>query len=500
MSTFVDALGNWNPQFVRECRGRLRPRSIVAAIGLSILLQALLYLFVFQGESFLSLNEQWLRICRTITWLMPYSLMTVGGYYLVNDLTQEDKRGTLNFIRLSPRPSHEILLGKVLGVPILLYLFTLTLIPLHVISGLLIGISPIFFLSYYLGLGMTTLVAFALALLSGLAKTARPTSSGSQATTSIGFAALTLMVFVPLFMFWHQMTCWRRLPGYEVLFNLNSDPIQWLYLPITESPWLAHGFTLANLAIVFGLLWQMVRRLFRHPWATLLSKRVSYLVVAYLEVLVWGFTQVSSPTKTGHDMESLIVLYIFNFGLFLGLIFALMPQRSQLSDWATYRTSATNRRLSLAIWDDKSPGILALGLNMLIAAGLIVPWILITFPGGTLPWGAYFVPLVSMVNSLLIYGLIVQIVFATKLRVPLVWGVGVLTTVIVVPLMLMAIFRISLNSDGRLMTLLSFLGYAFGDFNKPGLISYALLGWIFQWLLMGGLLTALNRQLRRLGA
>ena len=118
MSTdWINHIGNWNPQFLRECRGHLKPRSVIAAVGTSVLLQVLLILSQTSVYNDIRISAR--NIFQILTWTLPYFLLVVGGYYLVNDLAQEEKRGTLNFIRLSPRPAKEILLGKLLGVPIL---------------------------------------------------------------------------------------------------------------------------------------------------------------------------------------------------------------------------------------------------------------------------------------------------------------------------------------------------------------------------------------------
>ena len=46
MASWVEQLGTLNPQFLRECRGRLKLRSVLATIGLSLFFQVLLYLAI----------------------------------------------------------------------------------------------------------------------------------------------------------------------------------------------------------------------------------------------------------------------------------------------------------------------------------------------------------------------------------------------------------------------------------------------------------------------
>ena len=108
MASFINQLGHLNPQYIRECRGRLKPRSVVAAIVLSLLFQGLLWLSIINSYSRPDDPSDVLKLCRALSAVIPYARFALGGYYIVDDLTQEARTGTLNFIRLSPRPAREI--------------------------------------------------------------------------------------------------------------------------------------------------------------------------------------------------------------------------------------------------------------------------------------------------------------------------------------------------------------------------------------------------------
>ena len=77
----------------------------------------------------------WLDLFIILSIIGTISLLVVGTYLLIADLIREESRGTLNFIRQTPQSAHNILLGKVLGVPVLLYIFILLLFPLHLMAG-----------------------------------------------------------------------------------------------------------------------------------------------------------------------------------------------------------------------------------------------------------------------------------------------------------------------------------------------------------------------------
>jgi ABC-type Na+ efflux pump permease subunit len=64
------------------------------------------------------------------------ALNCCGTYLLVSDLATEKNNGTLNFIRFSPQSTQSVLIGKMLGVPIALYITVLCALPLHLWAGL----------------------------------------------------------------------------------------------------------------------------------------------------------------------------------------------------------------------------------------------------------------------------------------------------------------------------------------------------------------------------
>jgi hypothetical protein len=204
----MNRLGDWNPQLLREYRGRVKTRSVLAAVALSAIAQVF-FLLIFSQESYLTSQEKWSNLCVSLTWILPYALFTVGSYYLVSDLTQEEKRGTLNFIRLSPYPASKILLGKLLGVPALPYLTIALFIPLHFVSALGAGISLLFMLSFYVLLIAGCIFCYSAAMLYGLVGSTSFGLANRQTTTAIAFTAIAFLLVSPLFMFWNINVVWR---------------------------------------------------------------------------------------------------------------------------------------------------------------------------------------------------------------------------------------------------------------------------------------------------
>ena len=499
MASFTDRLGTFNPQFLRECRGRLKPRSVIAAIGLSLIFQFLLYISVVDVPPEYR-TETYRDVCSTLTWAIPYSLFVLGGYYIVDDLTREEKRGTLNFIRLSPRPAREILLGKLLGVPMLPVLLAATAVPLHIVSGLIGGSSWLWMLSYYLVVAFGTAFVFSLALLFGLVGSASPLGK-QQSLSSIGFAGLALLFITPAFVIWNRVSTWWSFgeisPLYGSYRNAAID-LKWLYLPVADNAVAAHLFTLANLAIATLLIWQVMLRKFRIPQATFLSKRMSYISVAYLNVLVWGFLQSSSLSTDARTTGASVALIALNATIFTVLMFALAPSRQTLLDWLRYR----RHNLTDWVWNDSSPSVVAIAVNFAIAFLLIVPWLLIADLGTKISTLPVLLAVLSFGTSILIYATLVQIIFSMKLRSPLIWAAGVVATVAFVPPVVLAILTDGTgNRSFALIAVWTFFGLPFWEGPELANASAGIfIGSAFQLVVLLLLLSRLARNLKKLSS
>ncbi len=499
MASFTDRLGTFNPQFLRECRGRLKPRSVIATIGLSLIFQFLLYTSVIDVPLEYR-AEAYRNVCRTLTWAIPYSLFVLGGYYIVDDLTREEKRGTLNFIRLSPRPAREILLGKLLGVPLLPVLLAATAVPFHIVSGLIGGSSWLWMLSYYLVVTFGTAFVFSLALLFGLVGSASPLGK-QQSLSPIGFAGLALLFITPAFMLWNGLSIWGSFGGISPLHNSYGNAttnLEWLYLPVADNVAVAHLFTLANLAIATLLIWQVMLRKFRIPQATFLSKRMSYISVAYLNGLIWGFFQSSGLSTETRTIGAASALIALNGAIFAVLIFALAPSRQTLLDWLRYR----RHHLTDWVWNDSSPSVVAIAVNFAIAFLLIIPWLLIADLGTKIDTLPVLLAGLSFGTSILIYATLVQIIFSMRLRSPLIWAAGVVATVAFVPPIVLAILTDGTgNRSSALIAVWTFFGLPFWERLELANVSAGIfIGWALQLVVLLLLLSRLARNLKRLSS
>jgi hypothetical protein len=139
-------LGDWNPQLFREIRGRFKLRNVLMAGVLSLLGQFCLFLYfhrskfgdasildhVFFKDCSIQSNLWWFDIFHLLFRFAFLLLVVLGSYLLTEDISGEARRGTLTFLRLSPQSSRSILIGKLLGVPILLYIAIALTLPLQI--------------------------------------------------------------------------------------------------------------------------------------------------------------------------------------------------------------------------------------------------------------------------------------------------------------------------------------------------------------------------------
>lgn len=200
----VKQVGEWNPQLFRELKGRLKPRNILISVAISFVGQLLVLMsFASQlpvsegknviysryctdtsptypgsncladgfGGFVINWSLWWKDVFVWLSFIGIFALLVFGTYMLLSDLSKEEHRGTLNFVRLAPQSSRSILTGKLLGVPILLYLVGFLALPLHLAAGLSGQIPLHLILAYYGILGASCLFFYSLALLFGLVGT-----------------------------------------------------------------------------------------------------------------------------------------------------------------------------------------------------------------------------------------------------------------------------------------------------------------------------------------
>lgn len=469
LMTFSD----WNPQFFREVKGRLKPRNIGITIASSLLIQGAILLYLWAalpgelttysrycvgkdeyhwnkcssdalGNVQINWQMWWFDLFQTLSWLMPFVVLIAGVYMLIGDLSKEERRGTLNFIRLSPQTSRSILIGKLLGVPLIPFLAVLLAVPLHLWSSMNANVLPQEFISIYI-----VAIAACCFLYTGAVFYAfLGGAHGWLGAIAVWFS------YSVLFQIW-QNSRYSEENGY--FFG------QWYTVWVGGSLELFVTFVVVTFAIATFWLWQSINRRFRNPNQVLLSKRQSYLMTLSFELFIFGFVFRDYPewgTRNAFlDLTGLMVVNLFWFVL---IIAALTPHRQTLLDWARYRRNGESKtqrkrwRRSLVrdlVWGDKSPAMVAIALNLLIPIVLFTPWIA-TWNDSS-PKVAGFMSLVFSTSFLLICAAIAQLILFGKSRKRALFAAGILGALILLPMIGMGLLGAHPGNKTALLWLFS---------------------------------------------
>ena len=294
--------------------------------------------------------ESWYQdIFLTSTILIVFPLIGGGIFMISSNLAEEKRRGTLNFLRLSPRSSISILTGKLLGVPICLYLAIALELPLHWVTGLSAGYGAVYLFGLDVAIISQTLLFYLFALFFILS-IPHGKFLGSQAavlaTLAILFNLIILAIFNP----------WNTPPEFGAsnpfLWAIFFSPFTHLAYFFTPEPAKDIGaglnlslgifqvnffeYTLVTVVNAWGwslLLGQGLQRRFQNPQRPLLERSWSYPITAIFVIVILGLTagQASSLANDIAAVASLTVLY------FIALPNVLAADRQAFQDWVRFR-------------------------------------------------------------------------------------------------------------------------------------------------------------------
>ncbi len=449
-TNWIDRIGNWNPQLAREIQGRFKPKPIFLSILLSLLGQFTIILIIVDFEYSTSL----LFSVKIINYLVLVLLLVGGVYAIVNDMATEQFKGTLNFIRSSPQSSQRILLGKILGVPSLLYLNVALCIPLHFLLAILAD-ALVMVLRYYLIVAASCALFYTAAVLSALLfeKYASWLANVISIALSLPYALLVNVVLSN---------------NSHVGFSLN-----WFTIALEQNFELDQLFIFGNCLLWSYWLWRVLNRRFRNPNASLLTKRESYWLTASFELVLLGFffsdiasfgsqsshyflqqslgNIASFGSQSSHDLlqQSLSSTAFWNLGFFIVLTASLFPSNQSLQDWARYKHINRSqqdrdrfRHFSLArelILGEKSPASIAIAINLAITALIWMPWLIIAASTNSKFWYICIAPWFSA-NLILIYTAIAHLIFLSGAKKRVLWiSLSLLALTILPPLTMFAI-------------------------------------------------------------
>ena len=415
-----DKIGYYNPQLLREWQGRLRWRNLLLVGLLSFVVQAALVLqrlikiptkrWEYQtycvkasqdGSCLLGTNEQvsidwaflWADVFHDLSFVLVWGLIVGGVYLLAADLAKESRRGTLNFLRMSPQPGRRVLVGKLLGVPILLYLGAGMMVPMHLATGLMASYPLSRIVTFYGLLGAITFFFYAVALWFALMAKGL---QGFQTWLIAGLSCALLLLgwnfehlslstdwfhfFNPLYHLadWQVQgagvqTVW---PFYHGEYLRGFRNVTWFLLPIGQYTYGFLAFSMVNASVLGLWFWTVLERKFQMPTNTILSKRQSYGLTLWLSLIVMGFELQDFP-GSGDNWGYLLSMLIWS----VLLLFLLLPSKQLLMDWTRYRhqpfqlSKRSYRKRSLLsdlATHDGSPFVFAFAMNFGVMAGVLL--------------------------------------------------------------------------------------------------------------------------------
>jgi hypothetical protein len=573
IAAFVDRLGQLNPQLFRELKGRLKLRTLGIAAAISFLAQGLMYLsyqnrlplpasqykpnyelsnrycigapppnwsgydpsypnqYIPQNFCVKDLTGNW-----TINWQLWWldlfiwmgifgimALLIAGTHMLIADLSKEERRGTLNFIRLSPQSATSILTGKILGVPMLLYLVVGLAIPLHLVAGLSAGIPLILILAFYGIVALSCVFFYSAALLFGLVSVGL---GGFQAWLGSaivliflwGMLGITmsspvaeyitpvnwLILFYPGSVFPYLVHATGLPPETVEHFNLKTfylwyqreglADLQWYGQPLWRNAWSGIGFYILHSGLWIYWIRQGFVRRFHNPLDTMWSKGQSYLISASFIVVFAGFIPRLKDANTLFYNFGRLQMVVLIFVLML--IAILSPHRQTLQDWARYRHQTSLHRKNLLkdlIWGEKSPATVAIALNLAIILTFSIFYALIS------PLGTHKIPtiwgLLLEGGIILVYAAIAQLMLLMKTPKRAIAAASVIAAIAIVPLFYFAITNISPNELTWVWLFTAIPGAA-TEYATITMIGWSMLG---QFLAIALLNLQITRQLQQAG-
>jgi hypothetical protein len=474
LDRLINKLGDSNPQIFREFKERLTLRNLGIALAATLLIQGFVLLY-FNGqipipsyESYTTppkllevhnkycdlaavnnysyenqlckLNQAgdytinwqawWLDVFTCLSWILPMGLILGSVYMLVADLIQEEKRGTLNFIRLSPQSAQKIFLGKILGVPILVYLAAALMLPLHLLVGFNAGASLTLVTSWYLTIGSIWFLLASAAVLYVLL-------GGIQAiltVIAVGYPVCLPILAINAFA---SATIER-----DSWLDKTNESMSWFGLPIANSTLWFYSFGIGCCVVASYWVWQALERRYLNPTATVLSKSQSYFANLCLQIWIAGFILPLIPQDTYSKESSIAGFAVMDFMALLLLIPMLLPSKQAVQDWSRHRRERFAHQ-QRPFWqsdlvrdlvnNDKSPALLAIAMNIGMAMVLWLPVSIVAFDKPS--HGMRFLAGACLAASLiLIYAAIAHLGLFLKFKKRNLWIVAIVAGAMILPL------------------------------------------------------------------
>ncbi|NEN91739.1 MAG: hypothetical protein F6K48_23690 [Okeania sp. SIO3H1] len=149
------------------------------------------------------------------------------------------------------------------------------------------------------------------------------------------------------------------------------------------------------------------------------------------------------------------------------------------------------------IWSEKSPPLVAMGINVVITAVIWISWILF-WQDNTIKLPVILTLILSL-NLILIYAAIAQFILLMKIKNPAIWAIGILGGLIFLqPLALILLMSITPEGSPDLWLFSTFPWFSIGEGFLA--ITPMLIAIISQWSVLISVTFLLTRKIQKLGA
>jgi hypothetical protein len=238
LERLLDSIGDWNPQLMRELKCRLNLPNIAIATAISLLLQLVTWLLLNLVST--QHSSWWWQQVHTVLNGEIWSALAIGGIYvLAKDFDLEIQQGTISIVKLTPINFTKFLIGKLFGVPILIYWAVFVALPFHSLTiDRIASIVPQAWLWDLVGVSVIGLL-YANAILS-IVKFALPPILLSTILPAIGWLGLFVVNFslpnkriheVNFNLDWYESQVWWHLS----LATLSFSIVSWILLIFIQS-------------------------------------------------------------------------------------------------------------------------------------------------------------------------------------------------------------------------------------------------------------------------
>ncbi len=520
-------LGDNQPEKIQELRNRRDKVKLQAQQIRKSLPQ-------FCPQDKINMKQWWIDHARIIfnslSKTFIFTLLLGGTYLIINDVAKEERRGTLNFIRLSPEWDVNIFIGKILGVPVLIYLLIVAALPLHLWSSITAKIALINVLSFDLILAVGCFFFYSAAMLFGLwGRFFSFFQPWLGSAAILGFLMLNWNIIysyqhVNHAAIWFQILTPIHIAAYlfpDFAFSNNVSKLgelQFFSVPIGISFFGLISLHLLNYGFWIYFIWQALKRLFRNPNASILNKSQSYLLTICLQFIFWGFTLQNFDDINRRVIDNSPFLVFMNVILLFGLIAILSPLRQTVQDWARYKHQQNSRyqgwwynsQLRDLMFAEKSPSFLATAIHLLIVTVPLIIWIVISPILQTSDYDKWnrlnwLINDVGRLQAILYVGLfitlmmvcatIAQIMLMLKTSKRHLWSMGSVTAIVFLPPIALSIAQVRPDLKPFVWLFSSFPWATMGHTSTP-LVFFALL---FDLGILAFLNSYLSGQIKSLG-